>query len=185
MWSCCAKNCARCATKLGADSQRRIETNPLRVLDSKIPEEQPIIERLPRISDHLAPHALSTLRKSKSSSSCAGIAYERNWRLVRGLDYYTRTTFEIVAPGLGSQNVFAAAAAMMAWWIARGPPTKELASPSQPPADAFAGSGREARGRPALDVFIVWMGRRRNRRPSSLRSGCARLASKWNCLPPK
>ena len=53
MWSCCARSCRKSRDKLGADSQRRIETNPLRVLDSKLPEEQPIIETLPRISDHL------------------------------------------------------------------------------------------------------------------------------------
>src|ERR1700691_5664012 len=89
---------------LGADSQRRIETNPLRVLDSKLPEEQPIIERLPRISDHLCAACLEHFSQLKDELNLRRIAYEENWRLVRGLDYYTRTTFEVVAEGLGSQN---------------------------------------------------------------------------------
>ena len=89
---------------LGPDSQRRIETNPLRVLDSKLPEEQPIIERLPRISDHLCAACRQHFSELQDELSLRGIIYEENWRLVRGLDYYTRTTFEVTAAGLGSQN---------------------------------------------------------------------------------
>ncbi len=90
--------------QLGADSQRRIETNPLRVLDSKLPEEQAIIAKLPRISDHLCDACREHFAKLKEELGLRGIAYEENWRLVRGLDYYTRTTFEVTAEGLGSQN---------------------------------------------------------------------------------
>jgi histidyl-tRNA synthetase len=90
--------------KLGADSQRRIETNPLRVLDSKIPEEQAIIETLPRISDHLCEACRAHFAKLKEELGLRGIRFQENWRLVRGLDYYTRTTFEVIAEGLGSQN---------------------------------------------------------------------------------
>ncbi len=89
---------------LGPDSQRRIETNPLRVLDSKLPEEQPIIERLPRISDHLCAACRQHFSELQDELRLRGIIYEENWRLVRGLDYYTRTTFEVTAAGLGSQN---------------------------------------------------------------------------------
>jgi histidyl-tRNA synthetase len=90
--------------RLGADSQRRIETNPLRVLDSKLPEEQPIIETLPRIAEHLCEDCRAHYAKLKQELDLRGITYQENWRLVRGLDYYMRTTFEITAPGLGSQN---------------------------------------------------------------------------------
>ena len=90
--------------KLGPDSQRRIETNPLRVLDSKVPEEQPIIETLPRIGDHLCDPCREHYAKVQQELALRGIPYQENWRLVRGLDYYMRTTFEITAPGLGSQN---------------------------------------------------------------------------------
>jgi histidyl-tRNA synthetase len=94
----------RVKDQLGADSQRRIETNPLRVLDSKLPDEQPIIEKLPRISDHLCADCRAHFSKLEEELALRNIAYEENWRLVRGLDYYTRTTFEVTAAGLGSQN---------------------------------------------------------------------------------
>jgi histidyl-tRNA synthetase len=90
--------------KLGADSQRRIETNPLRVLDSKLPEEQAIIDTLPHIADHLCDACREHYTELKRQLALRKIEYEENWRLVRGLDYYMRTTFEITAPGLGSQN---------------------------------------------------------------------------------
>jgi histidyl-tRNA synthetase len=90
--------------KLGADSQRRIETNPLRVLDSKLESEQAIIEKLPRIAEHLCEPCREHYAEVKRQLALRGIAYQENWRLVRGLDYYMRTTFEITATGLGSQN---------------------------------------------------------------------------------
>jgi histidyl-tRNA synthetase len=90
--------------KLGADSQRRIETNPLRVLDSKLPEEQAIIDTLPHIADHLCDACREHYAELKRQLALRNVVYEENWRLVRGLDYYMRTTFEITAPGLGSQN---------------------------------------------------------------------------------
>jgi histidyl-tRNA synthetase len=90
--------------KLGADSQRRIDTNPLRVLDSKLEHEQPIIATLPRIADHLCDECKTHYAEVKRQLDLRGVVYKENWRLVRGLDYYMRTTFEITAPGLGSQN---------------------------------------------------------------------------------
>ena len=103
--------------KLGADSQRRIETNPLRVLDSKLPEEQPIIETLPRIAEHLCDSCREHYAELQAALALRGVmSTEENWRLVRGLDYYMRTTFEITAPGLGSRTRSAAAGATTAWW---------------------------------------------------------------------
>jgi histidyl-tRNA synthetase len=90
--------------QLGPDSQRRIETNPLRVLDSKLPEEQAAIETLPRIAEHLCDDCRAHYARLKEELALRNIVYQENWRLVRGLDYYMRTTFEITAPGLGSQN---------------------------------------------------------------------------------
>src|ERR1700733_8472737 len=90
--------------QLGEDSKRRIETNPLRVLDSKLEHEQPIIEKLPHIADHICADCRAHYDEVKRQLTMRGIAYQENWRLVRGLDYYMRTTFEITAPGLGSQN---------------------------------------------------------------------------------
>jgi histidyl-tRNA synthetase len=90
--------------KLGPDSQRRIETNPLRVLDSKLESEQGTIATLPRIADHLCEACATHYAAVKQQLQLRGVVYRENWRLVRGLDYYMRTTFEITAQGLGSQN---------------------------------------------------------------------------------
>jgi histidyl-tRNA synthetase len=94
----------RIKDKLGPDSQRRIDTNPLRVLDSKLESEQPYIEKLPHIADHLCDECKTHYAAVKRELDLRGVKYAENWRLVRGLDYYMRTTFEITAPGLGSQN---------------------------------------------------------------------------------
>jgi histidyl-tRNA synthetase len=90
--------------KLGPDSQRRVDTNPLRVLDSKLESEQAIIATLPKIADHLCDECKAHYAAVKTQLELRGIIYRENWRLVRGLDYYMRTTFEITAQGLGSQN---------------------------------------------------------------------------------
>src|SRR5450755_2172129 len=90
--------------QLGPDSQRRIETNPLRVLDSKLESEQAIIATLPHIADHLCDACNTDYADVKNQLQLRGVIYHENWRLVRGLDYYMRTTFEITAKGLGSQN---------------------------------------------------------------------------------
>jgi histidyl-tRNA synthetase len=90
--------------KLGPDSRRRIDTNPLRVLDSKLESEQETIEKLPRITQHLCDSCRDNYDEVKRQLAIRGIIYSQNFRLVRGLDYYMRTTFEITAKGLGSQN---------------------------------------------------------------------------------
>ncbi len=99
--------------KLGADSQRRIETNPLRVLDSKLDFEQPIIATLPKIADHLCDECKTHYEAVKMQLQLRGVFYRENWRLVRGLDYYMRTTFEITAKGLAHKTPCVAAAATM------------------------------------------------------------------------
>ena len=95
---------AEVAPKMCVDCQRRAVTNPLRVLDCKVPEDQPIIETLPSILDHLDPICASHFATVRSVLDHRGIGYEVRPRLVRGLDYYMRTTFEITHTGLGSQN---------------------------------------------------------------------------------
>jgi histidyl-tRNA synthetase len=92
------------APKMCQDCQRRAVTNPLRVLDCKVPEDQPIIETLPRISDSLDDASKAHLAAVLAALEAAGVPYTRNHRLVRGLDYYTRTTFEFTHGGLGAQN---------------------------------------------------------------------------------
>ena len=93
--------------KMSADNQRRAETNPLRVLDSKDPGDQEIINGLPKIADFLDDASKEHFAQVLAALDACGVAYTVNPRLVRGLDYYTRTTFEFTVPdgsGLGTQN---------------------------------------------------------------------------------
>ncbi len=90
--------------RLCEDCQRRSETNPLRVLDCKVPEDQPIIDALPSIQDHLCEACGAHFDAVRAHLDDRGIAYVVRPRMVRGLDYYMRTTFEIVHGALGAQN---------------------------------------------------------------------------------
>jgi histidyl-tRNA synthetase len=92
------------APKLCEDCQRRVTTNPLRVLDCKVPEDQPIIDQLPSILDHLDEACRAHFDTVQRLLLDRGIAFEVCPRLVRGLDYYMRTTFEVVHGALGAQN---------------------------------------------------------------------------------
>ena len=89
---------------LDADTRARIEINPLRVLDDKRPEVQAQLTGAPLVVDHLCAACKSYHEEVRALLSAAGVAYQDDPRLVRGLDYYTRTTFEFVHDGLGSQS---------------------------------------------------------------------------------
>src|SRR5882672_1849226 len=86
------------------DCQRRVETNPLRVLDCKVPEDQPIIEKLPRMSDYLDESCRTHFAEVQKILTAVGVPFTVDHRLVRGLDYYTRTAFEFTHGALGAQN---------------------------------------------------------------------------------
>ncbi|MBS1799768.1 MAG: histidine--tRNA ligase [Acidobacteria bacterium] len=93
--------------KMCEDNQRRAETNPLRVLDSKDAHDQEIIDALPKIADFLGEDSRGHFEQVKAALDACGVPYTIEPRLVRGLDYYTRTTFEFTVPdgsGLGTQN---------------------------------------------------------------------------------
>jgi histidyl-tRNA synthetase len=145
--------------QLGTDSQRRIETNPLRVLDSKLPQEQAIIEKLPRISDHQCDACREHFAKLKEELKLRNIPYEENWRLVRGLDYYTRTTFEVTAEGLGSQNAVCGGGRYDGLVeLLGGPPTKGIGfAIGSDRAILSIQEGGEAHALPGLSVYIAWM----------------------------
>jgi len=89
---------------LCVDCQRRMRTNPLRVLDCKIPACQPIIDSLPSIAEFLDEECRAHFQKFLFYLERRGIGFRVVPRLVRGLDYYTRTTFEITSQALGAQN---------------------------------------------------------------------------------
>jgi histidyl-tRNA synthetase len=146
--------------KLGPDSQRRIETNPLRVLDSKLESEQAVIETLPRIADHLCDACREHFKMLQAMLFMRQIAYEVNWRLVRGLDYYMRTTFEITAPGLGSQNAVCGGGRYDGLVeLLGGPPTKGIgfALGTDRLILALQEAGKGAVAQPP-DAYIAWMG---------------------------
>ncbi len=90
--------------RMDPDCQRRAVTNPLRVFDCKVPEDQPIIEKLPRISEFLCENCREHFARVKDILRAVGVEFQENDRLVRGLDYYTRTAFEFTHGNLGAQN---------------------------------------------------------------------------------
>jgi len=91
-------------SRMCADCQRRAVTNPLRVFDCKVPEDQPIIEKLPRISQFLDEPCRQHFEEVKQILNTVGVPFTQNDRLVRGLDYYSRTAFEFTHGALGAQN---------------------------------------------------------------------------------
>jgi len=95
-------------SQLCEDCRRRMERNPLRVFDCKVPGCQEIITEAPLISDYLCPPCAEHFAAVRGYLETLEIAYEVNPRMVRGLDYYTKTAFEVVAGGLGAQNAVAA-----------------------------------------------------------------------------
>jgi len=148
--------------KLGPDSQRRIETNPLRVLDSKLESEQGIIATLPRLADHLCEECAKHYAEVKHQLQLRGVMCRENWRLVRGLDYYMRTTFEITAQGLGSQNAVCGGGRYDGLVeLLGGPPTKGIGFAIG--EDRLILSLQESGKAPApqgRDIYIAWMGER-------------------------
>jgi histidyl-tRNA synthetase len=146
--------------KLGPDSQRRIDTNPLRVLDSKLESEQEIIATLPRMAAHLCADCAEHFAEVKRQLELRGVIYRENWRLVRGLDYYMRTTFEITAQGLGSQNAVCGGGRYDGLVeLLGGPPTKGIGFAIG--EDRLILSLQESGKAPAPmgpDIYIAWMG---------------------------
>ena len=95
---------ARFADKLPPDDRMRLQKNPLRILDSKEAVTQPLLAQAPHITDHLCAECADHFARLKSYLEALDRPYEVDYRIVRGLDYYTKTVFEIKAAGLGSQD---------------------------------------------------------------------------------
>ncbi len=89
---------------LDADSQRRLQTNPLRILDTKNPAMQSLVEAAPQLLSFLGETSLKHLDQVKSLLSACGVSWSINPRLVRGLDYYSHTVFEFITDELGAQG---------------------------------------------------------------------------------
>jgi len=96
------------ADQLDEDSRRRMNTNPLRVLDSKAPETQALLVNAPKLADYLDAESRAHFEGLKARLDAAGVPYVINPKLVRGLDYYSKTVFEWVTDQLGSQGTVCA-----------------------------------------------------------------------------
>jgi histidyl-tRNA synthetase len=97
----------RHAEALDEDSRKRLHANPLRILDSKTPSMQAMLEGAPRLLDHLGSGARAHFEKLQELLRGAGLPFEVNPRLVRGMDYYNRTVFEWVSDRIGAQATIA------------------------------------------------------------------------------
>lgn len=160
------------APTMCSDCQRRAETNPLRVLDCKVPADQPIIETLPSILDHLGEECRTHFDAVKAFLDDRGIAYEVRPRLVRGLDYYTKTTFEIVHGALGAQNSVLGGGRYDGLAESLGSKVHSPGIGFSIGEDRLVMAVQEAHpegAKPALDLFVATMG------PAALRH-CAQLA---------
>jgi histidyl-tRNA synthetase len=94
----------RHAALLDADAQRRLHTNPLRILDTKNPAMQELVQGAPQLLDYLGPASLKHLETVQRLLDACGVAWRINARLVRGLDYYSHTVFEFITDELGAQG---------------------------------------------------------------------------------
>ncbi|HEU4626935.1 MAG TPA: histidine--tRNA ligase [Steroidobacteraceae bacterium] len=149
-------------SQLDADSRRRLEGNPLRILDSKNPEMQALIAGAPVLTEHLDAESRQHFATLCATLDALGVPYRVNPRLVRGLDYYNRTVFEWVTDALGSQNAVCAGGRYDGL-------IAHLGGESQPAIGFAMGMERvvkllEKAGkvppRPAPDVYVVVAGER-------------------------
>ncbi|MDA0234993.1 MAG: histidine--tRNA ligase, partial [Proteobacteria bacterium] len=146
--------------KLDEDGKRRLYTNPLRILDTKNPELQAIVEAAPRLADYLGDESKAHFEAVQVFLKDAGIPYRINHRLVRGLDYYNRTVFEWVTTRLGAQGTICAGGRYDGLF-------EQLGGKPQPAAGFAIGierllllwqaCGGEAE-RPVPDVYVVSVG---------------------------
>lgn len=162
-------------SQLCDDCQRRAGTNPLRVLDCKVEADQEKIAKLPVILEHLCAECRQHFERVQAELKGRGVAYRLAPRLVRGLDYYTRTTFEITSEALGAQNALLGGGRYDGLAeLLGGPPTPGLGFAIgldrlvMAVEQGFPASGSRL-GAP--DVFVAWMG-------DAASDAASRLASK-------
>jgi histidyl-tRNA synthetase len=147
-------------TSMCADCQRRADTNPLRVLDCKVQADQPIIEKLPKIIDHLDPECRQHFDCVTKELQARRLSYQVTPRLVRGLDYYTRTTFEITSGGLGAQNAVVGGGRYDGLSeMLGGPPTPGIGlSIGQDRLMLAVQAAAVLQSEAPLAAYVVWMG---------------------------
>lgn len=143
---------------LCGDCRRRAQTNPLRIFDCKVPADQPVIDALPHSEDHLCGDCREHFAEVRRHLDAYGLPYRVSHRLVRGLDYYTRTTFEMLGAGRGAQN------ALLGGGRYDGL-VKQLGGPDRPGIGFAAGLERlvlalpeDEGGAASVDAFVVALG---------------------------
>jgi len=145
--------------KLHGDCQRRLETNPLRLLDCKVPQCQPFKGKAPRITDHLCDECTDAWAMVRRLLDTAGIEYRLNPYLVRGLDYYTRTVFEFYPGGAsGQQDALVAGGRYDGLAEAEGWPSTPgvgFAGGLDRVTEVVAASGAEVIPEPAAEVVVL------------------------------
>ena len=146
--------------ELDADGKRRLETNPLRVLDSKNPAMQALAQAAPRLLDYLGDASLAHFDAVKRALDQAGVAYEIDPRLVRGLDYYNLTVFEWVTDRLGAQGTVCGGGRYDGLFEQLGgkpAPAAGFAMGIERLLDLMQGAGRVVSA-PGPDVYVVHQG---------------------------
>ncbi len=145
--------------QLHGDCQRRLETNPLRLLDCKVPQCQPFKAQAPRITDHLCEECAESWVVVRRLLDAAGIEYRLNPQLVRGLDYYTRTVFEFYPGGAsGAQDALVAGGRYDGLAAAEGWPATPgvgFAGGLDRITEVVAASGEEVIPEPAAEVVVL------------------------------
>jgi histidyl-tRNA synthetase len=146
-------------SRLHADSQLRLERNPLRLLDSKVPQELAFKARAPKITDHLCDECAQHWNAVRGILDAGGIEYQLNPYLVRGLDYYTRTVFEFYPGGAsGQQDALASGGRYDGLAEAEGWPSTPgvgFAGGIDRVVDLMSAAGQEVIARPAADVVVL------------------------------
>ena len=148
-------------SKMSKISQQRFETNPMRILDSKEEEDQSFIADAPVITDYLNDDCAEHYQQVKSYLDDLGIHYEEDPHLVRGLDYYTKTAFELVSPDLGSQDALGAGGRydlLVEEIGGRNTPAVGFAAGIERLIIACEALGIELGSTPDVDVYIVTYG---------------------------
>jgi len=146
--------------QLDEDSLRRLHSNPLRILDSKNPAMQGLIEAAPRLADHLDAESQAHFTALRAMLDAAGVAYRINPRLVRGLDYYGRTVFEWVTDRLGAQGTVCAGGrydGLVEYLGGRATPAVGFALGMERLVALLAGRGVRP-GTPAAHAYLVLVG---------------------------
>ena len=161
------------AAALDEDARRRLHANPLRLLDSKNPAMQPVIEGAPRMLDHLGGAAREHFAGLESLLDASGVAFTVNTRLVRGLDYYNRTVFEFITPHVGAQSTIAGGGRYDALFEQLGgKPTPACGFAMGVERVLLAMQAAGATAAPGVDVFVVHSG-------EAARREAWRLAEEW------